>query len=75
MIDAGGPANDAPSGRAALIWALELSGWAPWRLLERGTEWILAPKVEDSPSPGLTICRVGVSGESGQPTAIVYPGA
>jgi hypothetical protein len=22
---------------------LELSGWAPWRLLERGTEWILAP--------------------------------
>ena len=25
---------------------LELSGWAPWRLLERGTEWILAPKSE-----------------------------
>ena len=23
---------------------LELSSWAPWRLLERGTEWILAPK-------------------------------
>ena len=23
---------------------LELSGWAPWRLLERGTEWILEPK-------------------------------
>ena len=25
---------------------LELSGWAPWRLLERGTEWILKPKSE-----------------------------
>jgi chromosome segregation and condensation protein ScpB len=25
---------------------LELSGWAPWRLLERGTEWILVPKSE-----------------------------
>src|SRR4029077_19722845 len=25
---------------------LELSGWAPWLLLERGTEWILAPKSE-----------------------------
>jgi chromosome segregation and condensation protein ScpB len=25
---------------------LELSGWAPWRLLERGTEWILEPKSE-----------------------------
>jgi hypothetical protein len=25
---------------------LELSGWAPWRLLERGTEWILEPKRE-----------------------------
>jgi len=25
---------------------LELSGWAPWRLLERGTEWILTPKSE-----------------------------
>ena len=25
---------------------LELSSWAPWRLLEPGTEWILAPKSE-----------------------------
>jgi hypothetical protein len=25
---------------------LELSVWAPWRLLERGTEWILEPKSE-----------------------------
>jgi hypothetical protein len=25
---------------------LELSGWAPWRLFERGNEWILAPKSE-----------------------------
>src|SRR5882757_3903811 len=25
---------------------LRLSGWAPWRLLERGTEWILEPKSE-----------------------------
>jgi chromosome segregation and condensation protein ScpB len=25
---------------------LELSSWAPWRLLERGTEWILVPKSE-----------------------------
>jgi chromosome segregation and condensation protein ScpB len=25
---------------------LELSAWAPWRLLERGTEWILARKSE-----------------------------
>jgi chromosome segregation and condensation protein ScpB len=25
---------------------LELSGWSPWRLLERGTEWILEPKSE-----------------------------
>ena len=25
---------------------LELSGWAPWRLLERGPEWILVPKSE-----------------------------
>jgi len=25
---------------------LELAPWAPWRLLERGTEWILAPKTE-----------------------------
>jgi chromosome segregation and condensation protein ScpB len=25
---------------------LELSGWAPWRLFERGNEWILTPKSE-----------------------------
>jgi len=25
---------------------LELCAWAPWRLFERGTEWILAPKSE-----------------------------
>src|SRR5277367_4284498 len=25
---------------------LEISGWAPWRLVERGTEWILEPKSE-----------------------------
>jgi hypothetical protein len=25
---------------------LEISGWAPWCLLERGAEWILAPKSE-----------------------------
>jgi chromosome segregation and condensation protein ScpB len=25
---------------------LELSNWAPWRLLERGNEWILEPKSE-----------------------------
>jgi hypothetical protein len=25
---------------------LELCPWAPWRLLERGTEWVLAPKSE-----------------------------
>jgi hypothetical protein len=25
---------------------LEISGRAPWRLLERGTEWILEPKSE-----------------------------
>ena len=25
---------------------LELASWAPWRLVERGTEWILAPKSE-----------------------------
>jgi chromosome segregation and condensation protein ScpB len=31
---------------AELELELELSGWAPWRLLERGTEWILAPKSE-----------------------------
>jgi chromosome segregation and condensation protein ScpB len=31
---------------AELAIELELSAWAPWRLLERGTEWILAPKSE-----------------------------
>jgi chromosome segregation and condensation protein ScpB len=31
---------------AELALELELSGWAPWRLLERGTEWILAPRSE-----------------------------
>jgi chromosome segregation and condensation protein ScpB len=31
---------------ADLALELELSGWAPWRLLERGAEWILAPKSE-----------------------------
>ena len=31
---------------AELALELELSGWAPWRLLERGTEWILEPKSE-----------------------------
>src|ERR1700759_2540346 len=31
---------------AELTLELELSAWAPWRLLERGTEWILAPKSE-----------------------------
>jgi chromosome segregation and condensation protein ScpB len=31
---------------ADLALELELSGWAPWRLLERGTEWILEPKSE-----------------------------
>jgi chromosome segregation and condensation protein ScpB len=31
---------------AELALELELSGWAPWRPLERGTEWILAPKSE-----------------------------
>ena len=25
---------------------LELAAWAPWRLVERGTEWILVPKSE-----------------------------
>jgi hypothetical protein len=25
---------------------LEIASWAPWRLVERGTEWILAPKSE-----------------------------
>jgi chromosome segregation and condensation protein ScpB len=31
---------------AELALELELSNWAPWRLLERGTEWVLAPKSE-----------------------------
>jgi hypothetical protein len=31
---------------AELALELELVSWAPWRLLERGTEWILAPKTE-----------------------------
>jgi chromosome segregation and condensation protein ScpB len=31
---------------AELALELELSVWAPWRLLERGTEWILEPKSE-----------------------------
>jgi chromosome segregation and condensation protein ScpB len=31
---------------AELALELELSSWAPWRLLERGTEWILTPKSE-----------------------------
>src|SRR5271169_4194369 len=31
---------------AELALELELSVWAPWRLLERGTEWILADKSE-----------------------------
>jgi chromosome segregation and condensation protein ScpB len=31
---------------AELALELELSAWAPWRLFERGTEWILAPKSE-----------------------------
>jgi chromosome segregation and condensation protein ScpB len=31
---------------AELALELELSSWAPWRLLERGTEWILVPKSE-----------------------------
>jgi chromosome segregation and condensation protein ScpB len=31
---------------AELALELELSGWAPWRLLERGTEWVLEPKSE-----------------------------
>ena len=25
---------------------LQLAGWAPWQLIERGTEWILVPKTE-----------------------------
>jgi hypothetical protein len=36
--------RDGRARRLAL--ELELSSWAPWRLLERGTEWILAPKSE-----------------------------
>src|SRR5256885_9727700 len=42
-----------PSTRASLSGALselelelELCPWAPWRLLERGQEWILEPKSE-----------------------------
>jgi chromosome segregation and condensation protein ScpB len=31
---------------AELALELELVSWAPWRLLERGTEWILEPKSE-----------------------------
>src|ERR1700746_2644243 len=31
---------------AALEIEIELSTWAPWRLVERGTEWILVPKTE-----------------------------
>ena len=31
---------------AELAIELELSGWAPWHLLERGTEWFLEPKSE-----------------------------
>jgi hypothetical protein len=31
---------------AELALELELCVWAPWRLLERGTEWILEPKSE-----------------------------
>jgi chromosome segregation and condensation protein ScpB len=31
---------------AELALELELSAWAPWRLLERGTEWTLEPKSE-----------------------------
>jgi chromosome segregation and condensation protein ScpB len=34
------------SALADLALELELASWAPWRLLERGTEWILAPKSE-----------------------------
>ena len=34
------------SALAELALELELVSWAPWRLLERGTEWILAPKSE-----------------------------
>jgi chromosome segregation and condensation protein ScpB len=38
-----------PSVTAALAeleLELELAAWAPWRLVERGNEWILAPKSE-----------------------------
>ena len=31
---------------AELALELELSSWAPWRLIERGNEWILTPKSE-----------------------------
>jgi chromosome segregation and condensation protein ScpB len=31
---------------AELELELELAAWAPWRLVERGTEWILIPKSE-----------------------------
>jgi chromosome segregation and condensation protein ScpB len=31
---------------AELALELELASWAPWRLIERGTEWILEPKSE-----------------------------
>jgi len=31
---------------AELELELELSNWAPWRLVERGSEWILVPKSE-----------------------------
>jgi chromosome segregation and condensation protein ScpB len=34
------------SALAELGLELELSSWAPWRLLERGTQWILAPESE-----------------------------
>jgi hypothetical protein len=34
------------AGVTAALAELELSGWAPWRLFERGTEWILEPKSE-----------------------------
>ena len=34
------------SALAELGLELELSSWARWHLLERGTEWILAPKSE-----------------------------
>jgi hypothetical protein len=31
---------------AELALELEVVSWSPWRLLERGTEWILEPKSE-----------------------------